>query len=92
MEATMEATKLENFLGTTFRALLSPKGKKMGNAEIPQTALKILTSRFPSSNLNKRVCFCIGYCGNDPAGRVAAAHYGSNRRLWGAGVYLDVVE
>lgn len=79
-------------LSTAFRALFSPKGKKMGNAEILQTALKTLTSRFPSSNLNKCVCFYIGYWGNDLAVQVAASHYGSNWRLWGRGVYLDVVE
>lgn len=67
-----------NILGTTFRALLSPKGKKMGNAEILQAALKSLTS----SNLNKCVCFCAGgYCGNDLAVQVAALHCGSNQQL-----------
>lgn len=64
----------------------------MGNAEILQTALKILTSWFPSSNLNKCGSFYIGYCGDDLAVRIAASHYGNNQSLWGAGVYLDTVE
>lgn len=43
-------------LVTAFRALLSPKGKKMRNAEILQSVLnKILTSQFQL--LNKHVCF-----------------------------------
>jgi len=61
----MEAITYWKILGTTFRALLSPKGRKMGNAEIFQTALKTLTFQFPSSDLNKCVCFYIGYRGND---------------------------
>lgn len=42
-------------LVTAFTAFLSPKGKKVRNAEILQTILKILTSWFQS--LSKHVCF-----------------------------------
>lgn len=84
---------LETFWVQLSEHFFSPAGKKVGNAQILQAALKGLTSWFPSSYLNKCVCFCAGgYCGNDLAVRVAASHCGSNQELWGAGVYLDVVE
>lgn len=65
-------------LRKTFRTLLSPKREKMEKTEMLQTDLKILTSWFPSSNLNKCVCFYLGDHGNDLAVRVAASHYSNH--------------
>lgn len=70
-----------NILGTAFRALFEPYMEEDG--ECSNSALKSLTFWFPSSNLNKCVCFCAGdYCGNDLAVRVAALHCGSSQELW----------